>query len=203
MCNLGLQQFKCMIKNILLLSLVSFTILGCNKGFEQIETNFSDDMNDLSGWEIEQIPSIIGADTSFIGKVETLNGLMNIEIERGTVIAKKQLPASPKGALRKIQMKINVETNTLNAQSNNELIVHYRGQRISYTMKDYMKNKDLVYDYSFGKKIPRTILSEPMNIKHFDTIPNNEIIFMLTGKGSKKDSLATRLAIDKIEFKAW
>lgn len=192
-----------MIKNILLIGLLSLLILACNKGFEQKETNFSDEMNDLSGWEIEQIPSIIGADTSFIGKVETLNGLMNIEIERGTVIAKKQLPASPKGALRKIQMKINVETNTLNAQSNNELIVHYRGQRISYTLKDYMKNKELVYDYSFGKKIPRTILSEPMYIQHFDTIPNNEIIFMLTGRGAKKDSLATRLAIDKIEFKAW
>ncbi|MFN4234653.1 MAG: hypothetical protein ACK4IK_07590 [Bacteroidia bacterium] len=192
-----------MIKNILLLSLVSFTILACNKGFEKKEIDFTDELNDLSGWEIEQIPLIVGTDTSFIGKVETLNGLMNIEIEKGTVIAKKQLPASPKGALRKIQMKIRVETNTLNAQSNNELIVHYRGQRISYTLKDYMKNKELLYDYSFGKKIPRTILSEPMHIQHFDTIPNNEIIFMLTGRGAKKDSLATRLAIDKIEFKAW
>lgn len=192
-----------MIKNFLFLSLVSFTMLACNKGFEQKETNFLDEMNDISGWEIEQIPSIIGTDTSFIGKVETLNGLINIEIKRGTIIVKKQLPASPKGALRKIQMKINVETNSLNAQSKNELIVHYRGQRISYTLKDYMKNKELIYDYSFGKKIPRSILSEPMSIQHFDTIPNNEIIFMLTGIGAKKDSLATRLAIDKIEFKAW
>lgn len=192
-----------MIKKITLISLSSFFLLACNKGFDKKELDYTDAMNDLSGWEIQQIPQISGTDTSFIGKVESLNGLMNIEIEKGTVIAKKQLPASPKGALRKIQMKIRVETNTKNAASSNDLIVHYRGQRISYSLKDYMKNKELVYDYSFGKKIPRTIMSEPMYIQHLDTITNNEIIFMLIGKGAKKDSLATRLAIDNIEIKAW
>jgi hypothetical protein len=191
------------MRKIALISLSSFILFACTKGIDKKELDFTDNLNDLSGWEIEQIPQISGTDTSFIGKVESLNGLMNIEIEKGTVIAKKQLPASPKGALRKISMKIRVETNTKNAASKNQLIVHYRGQRISYELKDYMKNKELVYDYSFNKKIPRSILSEPMSIQHYDTIPNNEIIFILTGKGAKKDSLATRLAIDNIEIKAW
>lgn len=192
-----------MIKKIALFSLSSFFLFACNKGFDKKELDYTDAMNDLSGWEIQQIPQISGTDTSFIGKVESLNGLMNIEIEKGTVIAKKQLPASPKGALRKIEMKIRVETNTKNSASSNDLIVHYRGQRISYSFNDYMKNRELVYEYSFGKKIPRTIMSEPMSIQHYDSIPNNEIIFILTGKGAKKDSLATRIAIDNIEIKAW
>lgn len=191
------------MRKIVLISLSSFMLFACNKGFEKKELDFNDSMNDLTGWEIDQIPLITGTDTSFLGKVETIDGMMNIEIEKGTIIAKKQLPASPKGALRKIQMKIRVETNTKNAASSNNLIVHYRGQQISYTLNEYMKNKELLYDYSFGKKIPRSILSEPMNIQHYDSISNNEIIFMLTGKGAKKDSLATRLAIDNIEIKAW
>lgn len=192
-----------MIRNITTLLFISIIVLACNKGFEGKELNFKDELNDLSGWEIQKIPKISGNDTSFIGKVEALNGLMNIEIEKGTVIAKKQLPASPKGALRKIEMKIHIDTNTKNAQSSNELIVHYRGQRIYYALNDYMRNRELVYEYTFGRKIPRSIRSEPMSIQHADSLTQNEIIFVITGNGAKKDSLATRLAVNNIEIKAW
>jgi hypothetical protein len=189
------------MKKIFAIAASSVLLFSCAKIMEKKELNFNDNMNDISQWEIEYTPFVKG-DTAYVGKVEALNGTMNIEVVKGTITAKKQMIASPSGALRNIQMKIRVDFSERNGQSMNELIVHYRGQSIRYKLEDWMKQRELIFDYNFGKKMPRSIDSEPMYIQHYDTIPNNEIIFTVTGKNAMPGKYAARLAIDNIEITA-